>query len=78
MWWKLTALLVLTTALVFAAIPIRTHGVMFDPLLDPSPPRWSWDGALGDMYLTPTTVLLIIVILAVAGFVAAKVLRREW
>jgi len=30
------------------------------------------------MYLTPDTVLLILLILAVVSFVAFKVLRRRW
>jgi ABC-type antimicrobial peptide transport system permease subunit len=78
MWWKLSGLLVLTAALVFAVIPIRTHAVVYDPLNEPPPERGSFGDVLGNMYLTPGTVLLILCIVAVASFVAFKVVRGHW
>lgn len=78
MWWKLTGLFVLTAALVFAVIPIRTHAVAYDPMNDPPPERASFGNVLGDMYLTPGTAILIALILAVAGFVAFRVVRGHW
>jgi uncharacterized membrane protein len=78
MWWKLIGLLVLTAALVFAVIPIRTHAVVYDPMNEPPPVRSSFGQMLGNMYLTPVTALLVLLILAVATFVAFKVLRGHW
>jgi uncharacterized membrane protein len=78
MWWKLVGLLALTAALVFAVIPIRTHAVVYDPMDEPPPARGSFGDVLGNMYLTPGTALLILVIVAVASFVAFKVLRGHW
>jgi len=78
MWWKLTGLFVLTSALVFAVIPIRTHSVAYDPLSEPPPSFGSFADMLANMYLTPGTVLLILCIVAGASFVAFKVVRRQW
>jgi type II secretory pathway component PulF len=76
MWWKLCGLFVLTAALCLAVIPIRTHAVMYDPSNAPAP--WTFKAMLANMYLTPTAGLLIATILAVAAFVALRVLRGQW
>lgn len=73
MWWKLSALLVVTAALVFVIIPIRTHAVKYDPLNPP--PRPTLSQMIGNMYLTPSSALLIVLILAVAVIVALRVIR---
>ncbi|MFN3388582.1 MAG: hypothetical protein ACK40O_06580 [Allosphingosinicella sp.] len=78
MWWKLAGLFVLAASLVFAVIPIRTHAIVFDPATVSAPKALSLADTVGNMYLTPGTVLLIVFILAVAGFVALKVLRGHW
>jgi hypothetical protein len=78
MWWKLTVLFVLTAALVFAVVPIRTHAVAYDPLVEPPPEFGSIADILANMYLTPGAVLLILCIVAGASFVAFKVVRRQW
>ncbi len=78
MWWKLAGLIVLTAALVFSVIPIRTHAILYDPVNDAPPSRTSLSDMLGDMYLTSGTIVLIVSILAVAGYVAFKVVRGHW
>ena len=78
MWWKLLGLIALTAALVFAVIPIRTHAVIYDPMNESPPERGSFGDILSNMYLTPGTVLLILCIVALASFVAFKVVRGHW
>lgn len=53
MWWKLSALLLVTIVLVVAILPIRTQAVLYDPAKDPPPQRPSLWSLLGNMYLTP-------------------------
>jgi hypothetical protein len=76
MWWKLGGLLVVTAALCLSVLPIRTHAALYDPSNPPKP--WTFTDMLGSMYLTPTAGLLIVMIVAVAGFVAFKVIRGQW
>jgi type II secretory pathway component PulF len=76
MWWKLGGLFVLAAALCVSVIPFRTHAVMYDPSNPPAP--WTLRAMLANMYLTPTAGLLIAAIVAVASFVAWKVLRGQW
>ena len=78
MWWKLTGLLLVTAILVVAIIPIRTHAERYDPITEPPPQQPSLLSLFGNMYLTPTGAIIILLILAVAGFVAVKVLRGQW
>lgn len=78
MWWKLCGLFVLTAALVFAVIPVRTHAVVYELMNEPPAERGSCGDVLSNMYLTPGTLLLILCIVAVASFVALKVLRGHW
>jgi len=78
MWWKLVGLVVLTVALVFVVIPIRTHAVAYHPSMEPPPGRGSFGDMLGDMYLTPGTMLLILCIIGLASLVGFKVVRRQW
>ena len=78
MWWKLAGLLVLTAILIKLAIPFRTRAIIYDPLMrqtvHPLPKFWSLDYA----YLTPGSAVIILVVLAAAGFVAIKVVRGQW
>ena len=76
MLWKLTGLALLTAILCLLFVPIRTHAVTYDP--SNSPKLWTLRGLLAAMYLTPTARLLIVAILAGAGFVAFKVVRGQW
>jgi hypothetical protein len=76
MWWKLAGILVLTAALCVSVVPIRTHAVMHDPSNPPQPPTLKL--MFANMYLSPTTGLLIAVILAGAAFVAFKVISGQW
>lgn len=79
MWWKLVGLVVLTAVLIYAVIPVRTQVGVYDPMNEPPPANPSLaDWLAAPMYLTPDTVLLILLILAVASFVAFKVFRRRW
>lgn len=75
MWWKLSVLAVVTTALVIALIPIRTHAVRYDP--SNPPPRPSFAGFVGSMYLTPVSGLSIAFVLAVATFIALRIIRGQ-
>jgi len=75
-WWKLGGLVVLTAVLCLLVLPIRTHAVISDPSNPPKP--WTFTDMLASMYLTPTAGLLIAVIVAVAAFVAFKVIRGQW
>ena len=76
MWWKLGGLVVLTAVLCLSVLPIRTHAVTYDPSKPPKP--WTFTHMLGSMYLTPTAGLLIAIIVAVAAFIAFKVVRGQW
>jgi len=72
MWWKLGILSLITAALIFCIIPIRTHAVLFDPA---KPPKWTLSGIIANMYLTPATVWMICVLLALAAYVAFRIVR---
>jgi hypothetical protein len=76
MWWKLSALAVVTATLVFAVIPIRTHAVRYDH--SNPPPRPSLASAIANMYVTPGAAVLIALLLAIATFVALRVIRGRW
>jgi NADH:ubiquinone oxidoreductase subunit 6 (subunit J) len=78
MWWKLTGLLLITAVLVVAVIPLRTHAVGYDPITESPPHQPSLISMFGNMYLTPFSAVAILLILALAGFVAAKILRGQW
>lgn len=78
MWWKLLGLLVVTAALVFAVIPIRTHAIIYDPMNQAPPLPGSFGDMLENMYLTPGAALVILFVLAVASFMAFKVYRGHW
>jgi len=73
MWWKLGILSLITAALIFCIIPIRTHAVLFDPA---KPPKWTLSGIIANMYLTPGTVAIICMLLALAACVAFRIVRR--
>lgn len=78
MWWKLGGLLVVTIFLVAMVIPIRTHAVSYDAFEEQAPPRPSILDVFGNMYLTPSSAVLILAILGAASFVAMKVIRGQW
>jgi hypothetical protein len=80
MWWKLTSLAVVATALIMSVIPIRGRAVKFDLSPDASPPdagtlpklpglRWA------NAYFAPGTVVLIAIILSIAAVIAFRILR---
>jgi hypothetical protein len=77
MWWKLTGLAVVTIALIVGVIPIRSRAVKFDLPPDahllPKPPRLS----LADTNLTPGTIVLVAVILAIAAIIAFRTVRAS-
>ena len=74
MWWKLSVLVVVTAVLVLATLPPpRTHLVRIDPMNPP--PRPSVWQAIGSAHLTPTSGLLIAVILAAAILIGVKIVR---
>jgi hypothetical protein len=75
MWWKLAVLALVTSALAVAVIPMRTHAVKYDPYNEPPPETWSFSGIFDSIYFTPTTVALIVGILAVAAAVAFYIVR---
>lgn len=75
MWWKLGILVIVTAGLIFFIIPIRTHAVLFDPANPPPPTRWTLSSAVSNMYLTPGAIALICAVLAVAGYLAFRIVR---
>jgi hypothetical protein len=80
MWWKLSLLAVVTVALVIAVQPIRTHAVKMDITLDGSggpPPQSSWRlmDMLSNMYVTPSSLLIVAAIVAVATYFALRIIR---
>jgi vacuolar-type H+-ATPase subunit I/STV1 len=77
-WWKLGGLLVLSAALIFVIIPIRSEVVIYDPAKEPPPTPPSLWNMIGNMYLTPGTMMLIATILSIAAFAAFKVVRGHW
>ncbi len=76
MWWKLGMLSLITAALIFCIIPIRTHAVLFDPNKPTEPARWTLSAMIANMYLTPGTVAIICMLLALAAYVAFRIVRR--
>ena len=78
MGWKLGGLIVATVIIALSIVPIRTHAVGHDPSRDSPQPRPSIRGHLTNMYLTPRTVMTIFAIVALAGFVAFKIVRGDW
>ena len=78
MWWKLAGLLVVTAILIKLVIPLRTRALAYDPLTHQTsralPKFWSFDHA----YLTPVSLVIILIVLAAAAFVATKVVRGQW
>jgi len=75
MWWKLTILGIVTAGLIFSVIPIRTHAVLVDPANPPPPTRWTLRFIVSNMYLMPGTMIAICMILAVAGYIAFRIVR---
>ncbi len=75
MCWKLAILVIVTGSVLFGIIPIRTHAVMFDPANPPPPTRSTLWSMVSNMYLTSGTVALMFVVLAVAGYIAFRIVR---
>lgn len=76
MWWKLSLLVVVSAALIFCVIPIRTHAVLIDPTKPPPATRESLWSLVSNMYLTSGTVALIGAIIAVTGYIAFRIVRK--
>lgn len=77
MWWKLGILSMFTAALIFCVIPIRTHAIPIDPANPPPPTKWTLSSVISHMYLTPGTIGLICVLLAVAGYIGYRIIRSS-
>jgi hypothetical protein len=73
MWRKLGVLYVSTAALIFCIIPIRTHAVLIDPAKPPA--KWTLSSMIANMYLTPGTVGMMCILLAVAAYIAFRIVR---
>ena len=78
MWWKLGGLLLVTVVLIVIVLPMRTHAVSYDAFNEQAPARPSLLDAFGNMYLTPASGVIVVAILATAGFVAMKIMRGQW
>lgn len=76
MWWKLALLVIVSAGLMFCVIPMRTHAVLIDPANPPPATRWTLWSMVSNMYLTSGTVALIGVIIAVAGYIAFRIIRN--
>jgi hypothetical protein len=78
MWWKLILLGLVTTLLVLAVQPIRTHAVKIeiprDGTLPPQQPQ-SVLHILSNMYVTPTSLLISAAILVVGAYLAFRIIR---
>lgn len=75
MWWKMAALVIATMGLAFSVTPIRTQPVSIDSASTPPPANWSLSAMLSNMYLTPGTVMLLGVIMALASYIAFRISR---
>ena len=73
MWWKLGVLSLITAALIFCIIPIQTHAVLINPTKPPA--KWTLSSMIANMYLTPGTVGMICILLAVAAYIAFRIVR---
>ena len=77
MWWKLGILSIVTAALIFCIIPIRTHAVLIDPANPPPPTKWTLSFIISNMYLTVGTVGLIGILLVVASYIGFRIVRSS-
>jgi hypothetical protein len=77
MYWKLAALAVGTLIAILCVIPIKTHAVKMDvgPGGQLPPPRPSLWQMIGNMYLTPGTLALVLIIAAIAALLAFRIVR---
>jgi len=78
MWWKLALLGLIAAGLVIAVQPIRTHAEKIDIPPNgqlPAMPRHSLLDIFSAMYVTPTSLLMSAVIVAIAGYFAFKIVR---
>lgn len=78
MWWKLTALSIVTIGLIFAIIPIKTHAVLYDPTRDPPPQPPSFWNLVNGMYFAPGTIAVAVALIALWGFIAWKIVKGVW
>jgi hypothetical protein len=78
MWWKLLLLGLLTAFLVLAVQPFKTHAVKIEVPpngqmpAQPSPSVLNW---LSSMYVTPTSLAISALIIALAGYIAYRIVR---
>ena len=78
MWWKLTLLGLVTLVILIVVQPIRTHAVKIDIPSNgelPAAPRHSLLDMFSAMYVTPTSLLISAIILAIAGYLALRIVR---
>ena len=78
MWWKLTLLGLVTLALVIAVQPIRTHALKIEIPSNgqlPPVPRQGVLNMFSALYVTPTSLLISAVIVAIAGYLAFRIVR---
>jgi hypothetical protein len=76
MWWKLMALLMVTTVVILGIIPMHTHAIFIDPIGPPPPPA-TFETMIGSMYLTPTVATEIVVILCAAAAIGVQIIRKS-
>jgi len=77
MWWKLSLLALITLVIVIVIQPVRTHAVKIDIPANGhiSPARYGLLDMLSAMYVTPTSLLISAVIVAIVGFLAFRIIR---
>ncbi len=75
--WKLGILSIVAAALIFLVIPVRTHAVQFDSANPSMPVKWTFLSVVSNMYSTPGTIGLIAMLLAVAIYIALRIVRSS-
>ena len=77
MWWKLLLLGLVSLLLVFLVQPIRTHAVKIDLPQNGSlsSQRPALSHIFSAMYVTPTSLAISALIIALAGYVAYRIVR---
>lgn len=77
MWWKLGILSIVTAAVIFCVIPIRTHAVLIDPEHPPPAFKLTLLFIVSNMYFTPATLALIGVLLSMATYIGFRIVRNS-
>jgi hypothetical protein len=78
MWWKLTLIALVTLVFVIAVQPVRTHAVKVEipPTGElPPMPRHGLLNIFSAIYVTPTSLLMSAAIVAVAVYLAFRIVR---